>query len=59
MQQGLIYRTDQVKKFNLNELNEEDMEEITGQQEIWDIHKEWAEKHFLLIKPKKSPSSKK
>ena len=46
MQQGPIYKTDQVKKFNLKELSEEDMEEITGQEEIWNMHKEEPEKYF-------------
>ena len=59
MQQGPIYKTEQVKKFNIQELSEEDMEEVTGQEEIWKMHKEWAEKHFKSSEAKTIPNSKK
>ena len=35
------------------------MEEITGQQEIWDMHKEWAEKHFHADKAREIPVQEK
>lgn len=31
------------------------MEEITGQDEIWKMHKEWAEKHFKSDEAKPLP----
>ena len=57
MQQGPIYKTDQVKKYNLKELSEEDMEEVTGQEEILRMHKECAEKHFKSDEAKPAPNS--
>ena len=59
MQQGPIYKTEQVKKFNRKELSEEDMEEVTGQEEIWKMHKEWAEKHFKSDEAKPLPNRQK
>ena len=59
MESGPMFKPDQIAKFNAKEISEEDIEEITSQNEILAAHKQWAEKHFESANAKEPPDKPK